>query len=102
MLKKYLIDFSNENILYNELYKDILSLLIYFKIPIIGNKWVQNFEEQNPNKNEKNNKKEEKKIKSYKKNKIENKISKSSTKTKNESNYSSINENEKWEILEND
>ena len=102
LLKKYLIDFSNENILYNELYKDILSLLIYFKIPIIGNKWVENFEEQNPNKNVKINKKEENKIKSYKNNKIGNKISKSSTKAKNESNNSSINENEKWEILEND
>ena len=102
LLKKYLIDFSNENILYNELYKDILSLLIYFKIPIIGNKWVENYEEQKTNKNEKIKKKEENKIKSYKKNKIENKISKSSTKTKNESINSSKNENEKWEILEND
>jgi len=64
MLKKYLIDFSNENISYNN---DILSLLFYFKIPNIGNKWIGNSKEQSTIYNEKIIKKEEKKIKSEKK-----------------------------------
>ena len=39
-LKKYLKDFPKENIQNNELYHDILSLLFYFKIPIIEDKWI--------------------------------------------------------------
>jgi len=52
ILKKYLRDFSNENIPYNELLEDILSLLFYFKIPNIGKKWIENKEaifEENEN-----------------------------------------------------
>ena len=42
ILNKYLRDFSNENIQYNELLDDILSLLFYFKIPVIEDKWIEN------------------------------------------------------------
>ena len=86
LLKKYLTDFSNENILYNEIYSDILSLLIYFKIPIIGNKWIENSEEQSKNKNNKKN---------------DDKKTKSNKNTKNGSNNFSINEKDKFEILGN-
>ena len=41
ILKKYLEDFSNENIQYNKLLDDILSLLFYFKIPDIEDKWIE-------------------------------------------------------------
>ena len=42
ILKKYLTNFSYKNIPYKELYYDIISLLFYFKIPIIGDKWIDN------------------------------------------------------------
>jgi len=41
LLKKYLRNFYNENIQYNELLDDILSLLFYFKIPVIEDKWIE-------------------------------------------------------------
>ena len=50
ILKKYLPNFSDEIIPYNELFNDILSLLFYFKIPIIKDKWI---EELKRNKNRK-------------------------------------------------
>ena len=81
ILKKYLIDFSNENILYNELYDDILSLLIYFKIPIIEDKWIENSKEQEESTNEIINKKEDINFKSNKNKKNE---------SKNIENYNSI------------
>lgn len=41
ILRNYLKDFSKENIQYNELLDDILSLLFYFKIPVIEEKWIE-------------------------------------------------------------
>ena len=46
ILHKYLTDFSNENISYNDLYNDVLSLLFYFEMPNIGNKWIKKSEKQ--------------------------------------------------------
>ena len=43
ILSKYLKDFSNNIIFDKELGKDILSLLYYFKIPIIGLKWIEQY-----------------------------------------------------------
>jgi hypothetical protein len=60
ILKKYLTNISNENIPFNELYNNILSLLFYFKIPIIQEKWIENMENQNIIKKDKNKKKDEK------------------------------------------
>jgi hypothetical protein len=62
ILKKYLKNFSKENIPYNDLYDDILSLLFYFKIPIIEDKWIENSEKDKKEENS-----EGKKLKSYKK-----------------------------------
>ena len=74
ILKKYLKNFSKENIPYNDLYDDILSLLFYFKIPIIEDKWVENSEkykkaensEGKKLKSDKKKKKDEEKAKSQK------------------------------------
>jgi hypothetical protein len=68
ILKKYLKNFSKENIPYNDLYDDILSLLFYFKIPIIGDKWIENSEKQKKEENIKGIKKKkyEEKHKSHK------------------------------------
>jgi len=41
LLKKYLRNISNESNRYNELLDDILSLLFYFKIPVIEDKWIE-------------------------------------------------------------
>ena len=41
ILEKYLTNISNENIPFNELYNDIISLLFYFKIPIINDSWIE-------------------------------------------------------------
>jgi len=76
ILKKYLTNISNENIPFNKLYNDILSLLFYFKIPIIEEKWLEGIEEQikyknNKNKKDEKNKKEEKSKKDEKKKKDE-------------------------------
>jgi len=76
ILKKYLTNISNENIPFNKLYNDILSLLFYFKIPIIEEKWLEGIEEQikyknNKNKKDEKNKKEEKNKKDEKKKKDE-------------------------------
>ena len=44
LLREYLNNnFSNENNIYNELLIDILSLLYYFKIPVIGEKWIEHY-----------------------------------------------------------
>jgi hypothetical protein len=40
ILKKYLTNFSYENIPYKDLLYDIISLLFYFKIPNIGYRWI--------------------------------------------------------------
>ena len=103
ILKKYLIDFSIENDLYIELYDDILSLLFYFKMPNIGNKWIEISEEKNKKKKVKVQKIEEKKNKSDKKKNDEDKKknSKSNKKRKNESKSSSINDSQRnWEEFE--
>ena len=62
ILKKYLTNFSKENISYNDLYDDILSLLFYFKIPIIEDKWIENSKrkENNEGKKSKTDKKKKK------------------------------------------
>ena len=72
ILKKYLTNFSYENIPYNDLSYDIISLLFYFKIPIIGDKWI----------NDKKNKKDEDFISKYKKNKMNDKEKKSKSDVK--------------------
>ena len=36
-------NFTNNKTIYNELLLDILSLLYYFKIPFIGNKWIEHY-----------------------------------------------------------
>jgi len=41
ILNKFLTNISNENIPFNELYNDIISLLFYFKIPIIDYRWIE-------------------------------------------------------------
>jgi len=46
ILKKYLTNISNENIPFNELYDDIVSLLFYFKIPIINDRWIEDIDGQ--------------------------------------------------------
>jgi hypothetical protein len=44
LLREYLNNnFSNEKNIYNELLVDILSLLYYFKIPVIGEKWIDHY-----------------------------------------------------------
>ena len=82
ILKKYLKNFSKENIPYNDLYDDILSLLFYFKIPIIEDKWIENSEKDKKEENS-----EGKKLKSDKKKKKE--------KEKTKSQKTKINDKEK-------
>ena len=44
LLREYLNNnFVNEKNIYNELLIDILSLLYYFKIPVIGEKWIDHY-----------------------------------------------------------
>ena len=59
-LKKYLTTFSYDNNLYKDLLYDIISLLFYFKIPNIENKWIF-IKKNKPNKN-KNDKEKKSKI----------------------------------------
>jgi hypothetical protein len=66
LLKKYINNnFKNKKEDYDEILFDILSLLFYFKIPVIGEKWVEHYklerEKLNTNKTlkDKNNKKKE-------------------------------------------
>ena len=70
ILKKYLTNFSKENISYNDLYDDILSLLFYFKIPMIEDKWIENSKRKENN--EGNNPKTDKKKNMKKKQNIKN------------------------------
>jgi len=81
ILKKYLTNISNENIPFNELYNDIISLLFYFKIPIIEGKWIENIEEKKIIKKTKTKKKDEK---DKNKKKDEKKNNKSGKKKNNE------------------
>jgi len=83
ILHKYLTDFSNENISYNDLYNDVLSLLFYFEMPNIGNKWIEKSEKQRID--------NEKKLDSYPES-IE-------AKKGEESNSLKKKESIKWEIL---
>ena len=54
ILKNYLNNIiSNENIPYNELYNDILSLLFYFKMPDVGYKWIEKRKKENNKRKEK-------------------------------------------------
>ena len=47
LLKDYLNNnFINDKEIYNELLLDILSLLYYFKIPVIGEKWIEHYKIQ--------------------------------------------------------
>ena len=69
ILSKYLKDFSNDIIFDKELGKDILSLLYYFKIPVIGLKWIEQYKPE-----DKHIWKNMNKDKSAKKNKDPNKI----------------------------
>ena len=69
ILSKYLKDFSNDVIFDKELGKDILSLLYYFKIPVIGLKWIEQYKPE-----DKHIWKNMNKDKSAKKNKEPNKI----------------------------
>ena len=91
ILKKYLTNISNENIPFNELYDDIVSLLFYFKIPIINDRWIEDLDGQ-------------KKFKKYKIRLDEKKKNKSDKKKSNEdSNSILINERDSnkkiWEVL---
>jgi len=47
ILKKYLANYSYDFIPFNELFYDIISLLFYFKIPNIGNKWINDNKKRN-------------------------------------------------------
>ena len=68
ILKKYLENVSNETIPYNELYNDILSLIFYFKIPVVGFKWIEKIKEKkNSHEEEKKNKSDKKKNDKHKK-----------------------------------
>ena len=68
ILMDYLKNFSIKENIYNELCKDILSLLYYFKIPIIEGKWIEQYKEKiqkvSPAKNPKNAKKGKEPVKS--------------------------------------
>ena len=46
LLCNYLKDFSNEVVFDKELGKDILSLLYYFKLPVIGLKWIEQYKSE--------------------------------------------------------
>jgi len=92
ILKKYLTNISNENIPFNELYDDIVSLLFYFKIPIINDRWIEDIDGQ-------------KQFKKYIKKLDEKKSNKSDKKKSNEDSNSIIidesDSNKKiWEVLE--
>jgi len=92
ILKKYLTNISNENIPFNELFNDILSLLFYFKIPIINDRWIEDIDGQ-------------KKFKKYKKRLDEKKKNKSDKKKSNEDSNSIIRDESDsnkniWEVLE--
>jgi len=77
ILKQYLSNFKKDNIPYKDLYDDILSLLFYFKIPIIKVKWIDNREKKkeiinnkgSKSKSDKKKQKEEEKEKSKASNK---------------------------------
>ena len=48
LLNDYLNNsFTNNKSIYNELLLNILSLLYYFKIPFIGNKWIEHYKIEN-------------------------------------------------------
>ena len=54
LLSDYLNNnFTNSKSIYNELLLDILSLLYYFKIPFIGNKWIEHYNTEKEKEKEK-------------------------------------------------
>ena len=69
ILSNYLKDFSNKPEIYSELGKDTLSLLYYFKLPVIGPKWIEQYKPEEKSKLERLSK--DKSSKKGKENKIE-------------------------------
>ena len=46
LLNNYLITFNSDNIDYDQLIRQILSLIYYFKNPLIGKKWLENYDDK--------------------------------------------------------